>query len=359
MASVQMQNIGKSFGDVIAVKEINLTINDGEFFSLLGPSGCGKTTLLRMIAGFYLPTTGHILFNDRDVSSLPPNKRNTAMVFQNYALFPHMTVFDNVAFGLQARKIAKQEIKERVMKSLELVDLSNLGSRHVTQLSGGQQQRVALARAIVIEPDILLLDEPLSNLDAKLRRETREEIFRLQRELKITTIYVTHDQEEALSLSDRIALLNKGECQQLGTPYEIYNQPANEFVAHFIGRANLLKGIIKQINENNLLVEINQEFMISVSKYDGFRNGQKVTLAIKPDAILVRKDQAVGKNIFIGKILTKHFNGYLTEYEIKLGNSIVNAIALSDEYGMFGEDEIINVEIAENKISIVGAEEEI
>jgi len=354
MASVQLLNISKLFDDVVAVKEINLTINDGEFFSLLGPSGCGKTTILRMIAGFYLPTAGHILFGDRDVSSLPPNKRNTAMVFQNYALFPHMTVFDNVAFGLQARKIPKQEIKERVMNSLKLVDLSSLENRQVTQLSGGQQQRVALARAIIIEPEILLLDEPLSNLDAKLRRETREEIRKLQRELEITTIYVTHDQEEALTLSDRIALLEKGECQQLGTPYEIYNQPANEFVARFIGRANLLKGIIKKSIGDTLLIEINQDFAISVPKYgDDFRDGQSVKLAIKPDAVLLGNDDLVGQNVFTGKIIAKHFNGYLVEYEIEIDGIMLNAIALSEVSGMFNENEEINIKIEKNKIRVM------
>ena len=209
MSSVQLLNVTKKFGDVVAVNELNLDIKDGEFFSLLGPSGCGKTTILRLIAGFYTPTQGKILFNGRDVSILPPNKRNTGMVFQNYALFPHMTVFENVAFGLRARKVPASKRNERVMKALEMVDLADLKDRHVTQLSGGQQQRVALARAIVIKPDILLLDEPLSNLDAKLRRDTRDHIQKLQKELKITTIYVTHDQEEALALSDRIALINK------------------------------------------------------------------------------------------------------------------------------------------------------
>jgi len=354
MASVQLLNISKSFDDVIAVKEMNLTINDGEFFSLLGPSGCGKTTLLRMIAGFYLPTTGRILFDNRDVSSLPPNKRNTAMVFQNYALFPHMTVFDNVAFGLQARKIPKQEIKERVFESLELVDLSSLENRQVTQLSGGQQQRVALARAIVIEPEILLLDEPLSNLDAKLRRETREEILKLQRELKITTIYVTHDQEEALTLSDRIALLEKGECQQLGTPYEIYNQPANEFAARFIGRANLLSGMVKKVIDDTLLVEINLDFVISAPKYgDDFRDGQNVTLAIKPDAVLLRNENSMGENVFTGKIITKHFNGYLTEYEVEIDGIMLNAIALSEVSGMFNENEKMDIKIAKDKICVM------
>ena len=234
MASVRLQNITRKFDDVTAVDDLSLTIQDEEFFSLLGPSGCGKTTVLRMIAGFCIPTAGEIFFDDRNISALPPNKRDTGMVFQNYALFPHMTVFENVGFGLRARKIPVPERRERVGSALELVDLSGLEKRKVTQLSGGQQQRVALARAIVIEPEILLMDEPLSNLDAKLRRETRDQLQKLQRKLGITTIYVTHDQEEALTLSDRITVLNKGLCQQIGTPDEIRNHPANDFVASFL-----------------------------------------------------------------------------------------------------------------------------
>ena len=235
MASVQLLNISKRFGDVVAIQDLSLTVQDGEFFSLLGPSGCGKTTVLRIIAGFCIPTAGNVAFSDRDVSALPPNKRNAGMVFQNYALFPHMTVFENVAFGLRARKVPKPQQEERVSNALELVDLSGLEERRVTQLSGGQQQRVALARAIVIEPEILLMDEPLSNLDARLRRETRDQLLKLQRKLGTTTIYVTHDQEEALTMSDRVALLEKGICQQIGTLHEISEHPANDFVASFLG----------------------------------------------------------------------------------------------------------------------------
>ncbi|RMF57507.1 MAG: ABC transporter ATP-binding protein, partial [Calditrichaeota bacterium] len=238
MAQVSLQALSKSFGDVQAVCNLDLEIQEGEFFTLLGPSGCGKTTTLRMVAGFEFPTSGRIFFDRRDVTFMKPNRRNTGMVFQNFALFPHLTVFENVAFGLQARGVAKTEIKVRVEKALELVDLGSLGARKVTELSGGQQQRVALARAVVIEPGILLLDEPLSNLDAKLRAETREEIRALQRRLGITTIYVTHDQEEALSLSDRLAVLDHGVCQQVGSPAEIYREPANAFVARFVGNSN-------------------------------------------------------------------------------------------------------------------------
>lgn len=234
MASVKLINITKKFDNIIAVKDLSLIVRDGEFFSLLGPSGCGKTTVLRMIAGFSVPTSGGIFFDNRNVSTLPPNKRNTGMVFQNYALFPHMSVSENVAFGLRARKTPAPERRDRVGKALKLVDLSGFEKRQVTQLSGGQQQRVALARAIVIEPEILLMDEPLSNLDAKLRRETRDQLRKLQQELGITTIYVTHDQEEALTLSDRMAILDKGVCQQIGTPDEVRNNPANDFVVSFL-----------------------------------------------------------------------------------------------------------------------------
>jgi iron(III) transport system ATP-binding protein len=351
MASVQLINIGKMFKDVIAVKDVNLTVQDGEFFSLLGPSGCGKTTILRMMAGFYVPTTGKILFNDRDVSFIPPNKRNTAMVFQNYALFPHMTVFENVAFGLRARKIPNTERQERVRKALRLVNLANLENRHVTQLSGGQQQRVALARAIVIEPEILLLDEPLSNLDAKLRRETREQIQKLQQELKITTIYVTHDQEEALTLSDRIALMNEGLCQQIGTPFEIYNHPANAFVAKFIGRSNLLNGIAIQMENDNILVEIKQDFRLIVKSYNRITLGQKVVLAIKPESIILHKDEISGVNIIKGRINTKHFNGYLIEYEIDVEGIALNSVALGDESTY--EETDIYVEIPKDRVNIL------
>lgn len=245
MAQVTLNRLTKHFDDNPVVKGISLTVADGEFFSLLGPSGCGKTTILRMIAGFIFPTSGSVLFNDQDVTHVPANRRNTGMVFQNYALFPHMTVFENVAFGLRTRKVAAAETSDRVARALYLVGLAGLEQRPVPQLSGGQQQRVALARAVVIEPDLLLLDEPLSNLDAKLREETRDQIRELQTKLGITAIYVTHDQEEALAVSDRIAVMEEGECRQLDRPDTIYRRPANRFVAAFMGNMNLWKGVLK------------------------------------------------------------------------------------------------------------------
>lgn len=259
MASIKIDNVQKAFGKVIAVDHLNLEIKDGEFFTFLGPSGCGKTTTLRMIAGFYYPTKGIVRFGDKDMTRVPPEKRNTGMVFQNYALFPHMTVFENVAFGLKVRKVPASELKTRVQEVLRKVRLEKYSDRQVSQLSGGQQQRVALARALVIEPEILLLDEPLSNLDAKLRDEMRSEILRLQKEYKITTIYVTHDQAEALSMSDRIAVFNYGVCHQVGTPSEIYNEPVNDFVASFIGEINLLPVNVDKVDPDHVYVTAQME----------------------------------------------------------------------------------------------------
>ncbi|MCX5825173.1 MAG: ABC transporter ATP-binding protein, partial [Deltaproteobacteria bacterium] len=232
---VELTNITKFFGPLRAVDDVSLTIGEGDFFTLLGPSGCGKTTLLRTIAGFYNPDAGEIRFGERLINHIPAHRRETGMVFQNYALFPHLSVFDNIAYGLRARKIPRPEIAERVSRIIKSVQLEGLERRAPSKLSGGQQQRVALARALVISPQILLMDEPLSNLDAKLRVSMREEIRRIQKELGITTIYVTHDQEEAMAVSDRIAILNKGRLVQVGAPAEIYYRPDSRFAAEFMG----------------------------------------------------------------------------------------------------------------------------
>ncbi|MCK4243949.1 ABC transporter ATP-binding protein, partial [Candidatus Bathyarchaeota archaeon] len=231
MVKIVSKGITKRFGNVVACDSINIEVPDGKLFTLLGPSGCGKTTFLRIIAGFESPDEGRIFFNKQDMTELQPYERSTGMVFQNYALWPHMNVFENIAYGLKVQKLDKKDIEKRVNKALDLVRLGGLGKRTPFQLSGGQQQRVALARALVIEPKVLLLDEPLSNLDAKLRLEMRHEIMRIQRELRITAVYVTHDQEEALSISDRIAIMKAGKLQQIGTPQEIYNNPQSVFIA--------------------------------------------------------------------------------------------------------------------------------
>lgn len=288
MSRVHLLQVTKTFDQVVAVKDLDLTIREGEFFTLLGPSGCGKTTTLRMIAGFYYPTAGKILFDDLEVTFVPPHRRNTGMVFQNYALFPHMTVFENVAFGLEVRKIPRAEIRERVRDALRQVRLNGYDDRRISQLSGGQQQRVALARALVIRPRILLLDEPLSNLDARLRDEMRAEILSIQRSLGITTVYVTHDQVEALSMSNRIAVFNQGVCQQVGTPEEVYNRPCNAFVASFVGETNLWPVLIREVTEDDVTVKCG-EYTIRVrqdqEKFPVKAGDDHWVLSVRPEAV--------------------------------------------------------------------------
>ncbi|MBG9917510.1 ABC transporter ATP-binding protein [Bacillus sonorensis] len=241
MSAIQIQHVSRHFGNNIALEDVQLEVREGEFFSLLGPSGCGKSTLLNIIAGFLKPTSGFISIGGQDVTDLPPYHRNCGMVFQDYALFPHLNVFENVAYGLKIQKMPRQKLKERVVESLSLVHLEKYAKRMPHQLSGGQRQRVAIARALAVQPSVLLLDEPLSNLDAKLRKEMQFELRRIQKRVGITTILVTHDQEEALSLSDRIGVLGNGRLQQLGAPLDVYRKPANRFVAEFIGQVNLLE----------------------------------------------------------------------------------------------------------------------
>ena len=286
---VRLEHISKIYQDpktgkdFYAVKDTSLTIEPGSFVTLLGPSGCGKTTTLRMIAGFESPDEGEIYLGDEPINELTPNKRDTAMVFQSYALLPHYNVFDNVAYGLKLRKVPKEEIRERVMKILGLVELSGMEARMTNQLSGGQQQRVALARALVIEPSVLLFDEPLSNLDAKLRVSMRTEIRRIQQEVGITAIYVTHDQSEAMALSDKIIIMNKGVVAQMGTPQEIYYHPVDEFVADFIGEANFLKG--KMTGKNGKYAVMNVEGSdVKVELGSHMEEGGEYTLVLRPEA---------------------------------------------------------------------------
>ena len=284
MARVRLQAVSKTFGCVCAIQEIDLDVSDGEFFSLLGPSGCGKTTTLRIIAGFEAPSSGRVLFGDTEVTSMPPQKRDVGMVFQNYALFSHMTVGGNVAFGLRARKVEKSAIPARVERALQLVDMQGYESRPITALSGGQQQRVALARALVIEPKILLLDEPLSNLDARLRVETREQIRALQRRLGITTFYVTHDQEEALAQSDRLAVLLDGRCAQIGAPRQMYNAPASRQVMAFLGKANFVPAAVHGQENGQLDVQISSEWSMRLPA-PAAPVQEKVILGFRPHAV--------------------------------------------------------------------------
>ena len=307
----------KTGKDFYAVKDTSLDIEPGSFVTLLGPSGCGKTTTLRMIAGFESPDEGEIYLGDEPINELTPNKRDTAMVFQSYALLPHYNVFDNVAYGLKLRKVPKDEIRERVMRILDLVELTGMEARMTNQLSGGQQQRVALARALVIEPSVLLFDEPLSNLDAKLRVSMRTEIRRIQQEVGITAIYVTHDQSEAMALSDKIIIMNKGVVAQMGTPQEIYYHPVSEFVADFIGEANFLKGKMtgKENGLAELLIEGNP---LKVEAAEHMEVGKDYTLVLRPEAASLADEGGLPCEVVLSC-----FMGSYQNYHVKVGNTLV------------------------------------
>jgi iron(III) transport system ATP-binding protein len=313
---VELTNITKFFGPLRAVDDVSLTIGEGDFFTLLGPSGCGKTTLLRTIAGFYYPDSGEIRFGERLINHIPPHRRETGMVFQNYALFPHLSVFGNIAYGLKARKIPKVEIAERIGRIIKSVQLEGLEDRAPSKLSGGQQQRVALARALVISPQILLMDEPLSNLDAKLRVNMREEIRRIQKELGITTIYVTHDQEEAMAVSDRIAILNRGRLEQVGAPSEIYYRPESRFAAEFMGSSNIIEMEVKGWDGEHSRIAAEtggQRFSLRGEKPSGVR----ITLSVRPEWIRVVPGPREGvENILCGTVLSSTFLGSMIRYRV-------------------------------------------
>ncbi|MCI5977040.1 MAG: ABC transporter ATP-binding protein [Candidatus Faecousia sp.] len=307
----------KTGKDFYAVHDTSLDIAPGEFVTLLGPSGCGKTTTLRMIAGFESPDEGEIYLGDEAINILPPNKRDTAMVFQSYALLPHYNVFDNVAYGLKLRKVPKEEIKERVTKILELVELSGMEARMTNQLSGGQQQRVALARALVLEPSVLLFDEPLSNLDAKLRVSMRTEIRRIQQKTGITAVYVTHDQSEAMALSDRIIIMNKGVVAQMGTPQEIYYHPNSEFVADFIGEANFLKGVCKGLDGDHALLEV-AGTEVRVAAVENMKVGETYTIVLRPESAGLAPEGALQC-----KVVLSCFMGAYQNYHVMVGETLV------------------------------------
>lgn len=318
---VYLEKLNKTFitsenNQVVAVNNIDLKIEPGEFVTMLGPSGCGKTTTLRMIAGFEMPTGGNVYIGDENVATKTPDKRDTAMVFQNYALFPHMNVFDNIAYGLKIQKRPKEEIKERVNRILALMKMEEFSERVPAQMSGGQQQRVSLARALVMEPGVLLFDEPLSNLDAKLRIHMRDEIRKIQKKVGITSVYVTHDQEEAMAISDKVVIMNAGIIEQQGTPQEIYQRPVNEFVANFIGRANILDGTIEEVSSGQAILVIGDvKYKISTSK--NLSAGDKVRAVIRPEGVIV------GKEDFVVKVEKSIYMGQNHEYGVSLfGQSI-------------------------------------
>ncbi|USH03857.1 ABC transporter ATP-binding protein [Grimontia kaedaensis] len=316
---ITIKDLTLAFGETEVLKGVNLEIEPGEFFAFLGPSGSGKSTLLRAIAGFGPEPQGQILLGDEDIKALPPWRRNVGMVFQSYALWPHMTVRQNVAYGLEERKVPTSEIRERVDNALNLVGLYHLAERRPSQLSGGQQQRVAIARTVVVEPRVLLLDEPLSNLDANLREQMRRDLLELQRQLGLTTIFVTHDQEEANTISDRIAVLDQGVIQQVGKPMELYDNPSNKFVADFLGTANMLNGRLHEgLNGKTFMTEFGVSF-----PFDHPDNGA-MSLVFRPQSLEICDEDMVPNRIELqGSVKHKEFLGHLVRYSIDVGGQVL------------------------------------
>ncbi|MGC8611585.1 MAG: ABC transporter ATP-binding protein [Athalassotoga sp.] len=327
MSTILIQNLKKYYGKVLASSIKELEIKDGEFFTLLGPSGCGKTTTLRMLAGLIPPDEGRILIDDKDITNFPPEKRNLTMVFQNFALFPHMNVFDNVAFGLRMRHMPEREIQIRVKEMLKMLRIEELSDRRIEQISGGQQQRVGVARAIAPHPSVVLFDEPLSNLDAKLREEVRYELKELQKKVNITAVYVTHDQAEAMTLSDRIAIMQSGIIIQIGNPKEVYFTPVNAFVASFVGGTNFIEGEIeKEISQDRVLFRSIDGLLIEARKGMVSNYDSKVLL-VRPEAVELKK---ANENGIKGTIESKLYLGGSLEYRIRIGkNSTLKTFASS------------------------------
>jgi putative spermidine/putrescine transport system ATP-binding protein len=349
---LRLEGITKSFRDNQVVKGVDLAFDKGEFVSLLGPSGCGKTTILRMIAGFEQPTTGAVIVDGVDVTGLPPNRRNIGMVFQAYALFPNMNVADNIGFGLRIAGMPREERQARTEEMLKLIGLSGFGKRYPFELSGGQQQRVALARAIAPRPSMLLLDEPLSALDAKIRVSLREEIRAIQRELGITTVFVTHDQEEALSISDRIVVMNAGRVEQFGTPFEIYNRPQTRFAATFVGTLNTLEGQV--VDGAAKTVSIDGQTVTIPALPDGMTAGSPVSLTMRPEAVSLAKGGA--RDIVLdGTVSEVAFLGSVIRLKVKLGANVVALDTFNDQRSpppSYGE--AVKVTIAGSDILVLG-----
>jgi len=356
---LSLKNITKVFpprggtAEVTAVHDISLEIEKGELVTLLGPSGCGKTTTLRMIAGFEFPTTGKIILDGQEINALPPHKRDMSMVFQSYAIFPHLSVFGNIAYGLNVQNLSKPEIQRRVDNVLELVHLEGFGDRAPTQLSGGQQQRVALARALVMEPKVLLMDEPLSNLDAKLREEMRTEIRRIQKELNITSVYVTHDQIEAMTLSDRIVIMNQGIIEQIGSPVEVYRYPNSRFVANFIGRANFVDGIVVEKDQTALQVQSFSKVIHLQNVLRDFAAHDRVTLIVRPEMVRIKKSG----ELFDGTIRRAAYLGDVIEYDVEIDGQLLTGVE-TDPYvmEMFPLGEAVTVGFTEGCLQVLPAE---
>ena len=327
MSYVELVDLSKSYGDTLALARTSLSVREGELFALLGPSGCGKTTTLRIVAGFVRPDSGDVLIAGNNVTAMPPERRGIGIVFQNYAIFPHMHVYDNIAFGLRMRKLAAGDIQRRVKAALEQVDLIGYEARYQRELSGGEQQRVALARVLVTEPSILLLDEPLSALDKKLREEMKYWIKELQQKLGITTIYVTHDQGEALTMSDRIAVMNKGEVIQIGTPRDIYEHPVNRFVTTFIGDSTILNARVVAVNGATCRIAIGS-FEAVAPHRDGVSVGDEVALVLRPESVLLDAEaENADANVLRGTVQDHSYQGSIIRYRLDLAGQTLIAEA--------------------------------
>jgi len=333
--NIQLRDVVKRFGTLEAVSHISLEVRDSELFTLLGPSGCGKTTLLRLIAGFHKPDEGEVYFDGKKVTIIPPYERNIGMVFQNYALWPHMTIFENIAYGLKIKKFSPKEISSNVFRVLNLVNLTGLEKRYPGQLSGGQQQRVALARALVLNPHVLLLDEPLSNLDAKIRVQVRAEIRKLQKDLAITTIYVTHDQEEALTLSDRIAVINQGKLQQIGFPQDLYERPQNPFVADFIGINNLIAGEVKELHALEGWMKVHTEVgAIICSSTERFKVGDRCVISVRPETASLSQSEDAPKdlNSISGMVNFAYYIGSTIRYDVEIKDGLIFKVDIQNPW---------------------------
>jgi putative spermidine/putrescine transport system ATP-binding protein/spermidine/putrescine transport system ATP-binding protein len=357
---VEFRGIMKRFGDVVAVEKMNFDIEEGSLVTLLGPSGCGKTTLLRMVAGLEEPTEGDIFIKGKRINDTPIHKRNLGMIFQNYALFPHKNIYENVAFGLKYRDVSKEQIREKVSQALEMVRLPGVENRMPSQLSGGQQQRIAMARAIVIEPDVLLMDEPLSALDENLREEMRREVDNLQQILGVTTIFVTHDQREALSMSDKILVMKDGRKQQEGDPQTVYNEPVNHFVADFLGHSNFIKGEIVDVNDQHVRVKIETGDLLIADNKGKFVKGDRVELVVRAQRFdLYPKEEFTadkGMNSFEGRIKDRSYMGGEVSYFIELGGDREIHIISMMRTRIYEIGEKVSVEVAPHHCHLIPVE---
>jgi ABC-type Fe3+/spermidine/putrescine transport system ATPase subunit len=350
---IRIINLTKKFGAIAAVDHVSLEIERGSFTTLLGPSGCGKTTTLRLMAGFYSADEGEIYFGDRCVNEVPSHQRNATMVFQDYALFPHMTIFENISYGLRINKLPPKEIEARVEKTMGFLGLEGLGDRSPGMISGGQQQRAALARSLVMEPEVLLLDEPLSNLDAKLRVSIRAELRQIQKKLKITTTYVTHDQEEALALSDSIAVMNYGKVVQVGTPWDIYYRPRNMFVADFVGIANFIRGKVTDASPSGILMDTGEEVLRLDPRDSQASVGQKGVLSVRPETILLSKQAPEDqRNVLTGKIKTHSFVGHFIRYWVLCGTREF-IVDLHDPSGLGVQEGQVFLQLPPSKLHLI------